>query len=141
MWLLYAFGSAVFASLVAVFGKIGLKNIDSTFATTIRAIIMAVFLFIVSISLGKFKDFNLSSFGQKEWIFVALSGIAGAMSWLCYFFALKYGSATVVSAVDRLSIAFVLILSITFLGESLSLYKILGVILIILGAFLTILNK
>ncbi|MEI6843378.1 MAG: EamA family transporter [bacterium] len=138
MWILYALGSAFFASLVAVLGKIGLKNIDSTFATTIRAIIMAVFLFLVSVSLKKFNGVSISTFGSREWIFVALSGIAGALSWLCYFFALKYGSATVVSAIDRLSIVFVAILAGLFLGEGFTIYKIAGVLLIAVGAFLTI---
>jgi transporter family protein len=89
MWQLYAFGAATFAALVAILGKIGLKDIDSTFATTIRAVIMAGFLLLISLLLGKFRGFSLSSFGSKAWLFVALSGIAGALSWLCYFFALK----------------------------------------------------
>src|SRR3989338_7773300 len=70
MWILYALGSAIFAAMVAVLGKIGLKDIDSTFATTIRAIIMAIFLFLVALLLGKFKGFSLASFGTKAWLFV-----------------------------------------------------------------------
>ena len=140
MWILYAFGSAFFASLVAILGKIGLKDIDSTFATTIRAIIMTVFLFLVAFSLGKFKGFSLTSFGSKAWLFVALSGIAGALSWLCYFFALKYGPTTAVAAIDKLSIVFVAILATLFLSEGVTAYKFLGVGLIALGAILTILK-
>ena len=139
-WILYAFGSALFASLVAILGKIGLKNIDSTFATTIRAIIMAVFLFLMSLTLGKFRGFSLGSFGTKAWLFVALSGIAGALSWLCYFYALKLGPTTAVAAIDKLSIVFVAILATLFLSEGLTLYKFLGVIFIALGAFLTVLK-
>ena len=140
MWQLYALGAALFASLVAIFGKIGLKDIDSTFATTVRAIIMAIFLFLVSLLLGKFKEFSLSSFGSKAWLFVALSGIAGALSWLCYFYALKFGPATPVAAIDKLSIVFVAILAGLFLSEGFSLYKLLGVAFIALGAFLTVLK-
>ena len=140
MWQLYALGAALFASLVAIFGKIGLKDIDSTFATTVRAIIMAIFLFLVSLLLGKFKGFSLSSFGSKAWLFVALSGIAGALSWLCYFYALKFGPATPVAAIDKLSIVFVAILAGLFLSEGFTLYKLLGVALIALGAFLTVLK-
>ena len=140
MWIFYALCSAFFASLVAVLGKIGLKDIDSTFATTIRAIIMALFLFLLALLLGKFKGFTFSMLGSKAWLFVALSGIAGALSWLCYFFALKYGSATAVSALDRLSVVFVAILATLFLGEGMNAYKIVGVVLVALGAFLTVLK-
>jgi len=140
MWILYAFGSAIFAAAVAILGKIGLKDIDSTFATTIRAIIMAAFLFLVALLLGKFKDFSLTSFGTKAWLFVALSGIAGALSWLCYFFALKYGPTTAVAAIDKLSIVFVAVLATLFLSEGVTMYKITGVILISFGAFLTVLK-
>ncbi len=140
MWQLYAIGSAVFAAMVAILGKIGLKDIDSTFATTIRAIIMAIFLFLISLLLGKFKGFSLSNFGSKAWLFVALSGIAGALSWLCYFYALKFGPATPVAAIDKLSIVFVAILAGLFLSEGITLYKILGVVLISAGAILTIIK-
>ena len=140
MWIIYAFGSAFFASLVAILGKIGLKDIDSTFATTIRAIIMAIFLFLVAFSLGKFKGFSFSILESKAWLFVALSGIAGALSWLCYFFALKYGPTTAVASIDKLSIVFVAILATLFLSEAVTVYKVLGVALIALGAFLTVLK-
>src|SRR3989338_8035620 len=140
MWILNAFGSAIFAAAVAILGKVGLKNIDSTFATTIRAIIMAVFLFLVTLLLGKFKGFSFSMLHSKAWIFVAFSGIAGALSWLCYFFALKYGPTTAVTAIDKLSIVFVAILATLFLAESITAYKIIGVLFIALGAFLTVLK-
>jgi len=140
MWILYALGSAFFASLVAILGKVGLKDIDSTLATTVRSVIMATFLVLVALSFKKFNGVTLNSFGTREWVFVALSGIAGAMSWLCYFYALKYGNTTTVSALDRLSVVFVAILAATFLGESMNLYKIIGVVLVALGAFMTILK-
>ncbi len=140
MYILYAFGSAFFAALVAIFGKVGLKNIDSTFATTIRAIIMAAFLFLVALSLGKFKGFSFSAFESKAWLFVGLSGIAGALSWLCYFFALKVGPVIPVAAIDKLSIVIAAILATVFLSETATTYSILGVVLIAMGAFLTILK-
>jgi transporter family protein len=137
MWILYAFISAVFASLTAIFGKIGLKSVDSTLATTVRSFIMAGFLLLTAIALKKFQGFSLNSFSSKEWLFVALSGIAGALSWLFYFYALKNGDTTIVSAIDRLSIVFVVIFAGFILGEGFTLYKILGVLLIALGAFVT----
>jgi len=136
MWILYALGSAIFAAMVAVLGKIGLKDIDSTFATTIRAIIMAIFLFLVALLLGKFKGFSLASFGTKAWLFVALSGIAGALSWLFYFFALKQGFASKVAAIDRLSLVFVVMLAAIFLGETLGWKSVLGALLMVAGALL-----
>ena len=89
-WAVYALISAIFAALVAVFGKIGLKNIDSTLATTVRSIVMALFLVGVSFALGKFSFLN--TFSSKAAIFIVLSGIAGALSWLFYFFAIKPGN-------------------------------------------------
>lgn len=136
MWMIYAFLSSLFAALVAIFGKFGLKDIDPTLATTIRSIIMAGFLVITSFSLKKFQGFSLGSLSGKEWIFIILAGIAGALSWLFYFVALKYGVATKVVAIDRLSIIFVVILAALFLGEAIGWKAVLGAIFMIAGAIL-----
>ena len=135
-WIFYAFLSAGFAGLVAIFGKVGIQNIDSTLATTVRAIIMAIFLLVVSLTIGKFKDFTLTSFTGKEWMFITLAGIAGALSWLFYFFALKNGPAGAVSAIDRTSIIFVVVLAALFLGESLGWKAAVGALLVAFGAYL-----
>lgn len=111
-WIIYALLSAAFAALVAIFGKIGIQNIDSTLATTIRAIVMAGFLIIVALSLGKLPLLN--TIHNKTLLFIILSGVAGAMSWLFYFFALKHGPVTGVAALDRLSVIFVLIFALLF---------------------------
>ncbi len=140
MWMIYAFVSALFAGLTAIFGKIGLKEVDSTLATTVRSFIMAGFLGITALSLKKFQGFSINSFSSKEWLFVALSGGAGALSWLFYFYALKNGDTTVVSAIDRLSIVFVMVFAGFVLGEGFTTYKIAGVLMIALGAFLTTLK-
>lgn len=134
MWFIYALLSAFFAALVAIFGKLGLKNIDSTLATTIRSIIMAVFLIMVSIALKKFNGVSATDFSGKDWILIFLAGIAGALSWLFYFFALKTGSTTGVVAIDRLSLVFVVILAAIFLAEPFGWKAILGIILMVLGA-------
>ncbi|MEK7143645.1 MAG: EamA family transporter [Patescibacteria group bacterium] len=136
MWIFYAFLSAFFASLVAIFAKLGLKDLDSTLATTVRAVIMALFLFTVSMAFGKFKGFSFDALSGKEWILIALSGIAGAISWLFYFFALKHGLASSVTAIDKLSIVFVIILAGIFLSEAIGWKIILGGILMVLGAIL-----
>ncbi len=138
-WILYALLSAVFAALVAIFGKIGLQNIDSTLATTVRAFAMAAFLFFVSLSLGKLN--LIGTIKSKTLTFIILSGIAGAISWLFYFLALKTGITSGVAALDRLSVVFVVIFSILFLGETFNLYTAVGALLITIGAMLMIIKK
>ncbi len=136
MWVLYAILSAVFAAGVAIAGKLGLKNLDSTLATTIRSFIMAAFLLLVSLFLRKFRGFNIHDLSGKDWLLIALAGIFGALSWLFYFFALKYGPATPVAALDRLSLVFVFVLAILFLGESFSFKSLIGALLMVAGAII-----
>ena len=138
MWLLFAFLSATTAALVAIFGKIGLKSIDSTLATTIRAIIMALFLIVVSLFLKKFSGFSFGSLETKDWALIILAGVSGALSWLFYFAALKYGLASRVVAIDRLSLVFVIILASIFLGESIGWKVAAGAALMVAGALLII---
>lgn len=133
-WTIYALLSAVFAALVAIFGKLGLKNIDSTLATTIRSIVMAVFLIITAFSLGKFNFLN--TIDNKALIFIILSGVSGAISWLFYFLAIKLGPVSAVAAIDRTSIFFVFVLSVLFLSESLTVLKSIGALAIVVGAIL-----
>ncbi len=133
-WIIYALLSAAFAALVAIFGKIGIQNIDSTLATTVRALVMAGFLVIVALSLGKLPLLN--TIHSKTLWFIILSGVAGAMSWLFYFFALKTGPATGVAALDRLSVVFVLIFALLFLGQKFTWGSALGAVLITAGAIL-----
>lgn len=133
-WIIFALLAALFAALVAIFGKIGLQNIDSTLATAVRAVIMAAFLAATALLLGKGK--LLSSLDNRALLFISLSGIAGALSWLAYFVALRTGPATAVAALDRLSVVFVLILSILFLSENLTWKNGLGAALITAGAVL-----
>ncbi len=133
-WGIYAIGSAVFAALVAILGKIGLQGVDSTLATTVRAMVMAAFLVIVSLSFGKFSA--LDTLGSKTMVFIILSGIAGALSWLCYFLAIKYGPVTGVVAIDRTSVIFAFILAVIFLSESLTWQKAIGATLVTIGAIL-----
>ncbi len=136
MWIVYAFASAVFAALVAIFAKLGLKDIDSTLATTVRAVIMAGFLLAVSVVFQKFEGFSLHSFSSKEWLLIVASGVAGALSWLFYFIAIKEGVVSSVAAIDRLSIVFVVILAALFLGEAFGWKTGLGAALMAGGAIL-----
>lgn len=135
-WIGLALVAAVFAALVAIFGKVGLQGIDTTLATTVRAVIMAVFLVVVALSLGKISFESLPQ--GRALLFITLSGIAGALSWLAMFAALKIGPAPGVSALDRTSVVFVLIFSVLFLGTQFSWKALLGAALIIAGAILMI---
>ncbi|MBI1866529.1 MAG: EamA family transporter [Candidatus Staskawiczbacteria bacterium] len=139
LWIIYSLLSAMFAGLVAIFGKIGLKDIDSTLATTVRSFVMALFLFFVSLTLGKFD--LIGTIKNKVLFFIVLSGIAGALSWLFYFFALKTGVASGVAAIDRLSVVFVVIFAILFLGEKLSWQTAIGALLITIGAVIMVIKK
>ncbi len=136
MWLLLAFGSALFAALVAIFAKLGLSKIDSTLATTVRSIIMALFLFVLSVVLRKFDGFSLHDLTGKQWSYIVLAGIAGALSWLCYFAAIKLGNVPKVVAIDRTSVIFVLVFSILVLGDALTWKSAVGALLITGGAIL-----
>ena len=136
MWIGYALLSAIFAAAVAILGKIGLKNVDSTLATTIRAVVMAIFLLGIAAVLQKFS--LLKTVGNQTLTFIIFSGVAGALSWLFYFLALKYGPATGVAALDRLSVVFVVILAAMFLGEALTLKSVSGLVLLVLGALLLV---
>ncbi len=135
-WILLALIGAIFAALVAIFGKVGLQGIDTTLATTVRAVIMAAFLIAVSFSMGKI---NFASLPQgRALFFITLSGIAGALSWLAMFAALKMGPAPSVAAIDRTSVVFVLIFSLLFLGTQFTWKALLGAVFITLGAMLMV---
>lgn len=115
-------------------GKIGVSNLDTTLATTVRAVVMAVFLVVVSLALG--KQTMLNTIDNKALLYISLSGVAGALSWLFYFFALKLGPASSVAALDRLSVVFVLALAAIFLGEGISVKSGIGAFLLTVGAIL-----
>ena len=135
MYIFFALLSAVSAALVAVFGKIGLGKVDTTLATAIRAVVMAVLLVAAAVIL---KKWDLSQISNKAYIFIFLAGLAGAASWLFYFLALKLGPATSVAALDRLSVVFVILFAALFLGESLTIKSVLGGLLIVSGALLLV---
>lgn len=133
-WMTLALIGALFAALVGILGKVGLQGVDTTVATTVRAIVMAIFLVSVSIGLGKV---SLDSLPQgRTLVFIILSGIAGALSWLAMFAALKIGPAPGVSAIDRTSVVFVLIFSVLFLGTQFTWKAALGAAFITAGAIL-----
>ncbi|MBJ7221673.1 MULTISPECIES: EamA family transporter [unclassified Brenneria] len=139
-WLIYALLSALCAALVALFGKIGLQNLDANTATAIRAVVMALFLIGVVIAQGKTALVGEVIANKKALLFILLSGVAGAMSWLFYFVALKNGNVAQVAPIDKLSVVFAVVLAVILLGEKISLMAAAGVALISAGALMVALG-
>ena len=101
-WLLYAVGSAVFASLTSILGKIGIQDVNSNLGTAIRTAVVLVMAWIVVFVTGKQNTVN--NIDRKSWLFLILSGVATGGSWLCYYRALQTGPASVIVPIDKLSI-------------------------------------
>lgn len=137
-WHWLAVGSAFFAALVAIFGKIGLDKVDSTLATTVRAGVMFLTMLAVAAATGKLA--GLGTLQGKAMTYVILAGVAGALSWLCFFWALKTGRAAQVAAIDRLSLVFVVAAAALFLGEKVGLRTGVGALLMTVGAILVALG-
>lgn len=140
LWLIYALLSAAAAALVAIFGKIGLQNIDSNAATAMRSVIMAVFMLGVVVIQGKWSQLSGIWGHKKAFAFVVLSGVAGAVSWMFYFLALKHGKVAQVGPVDKLSVVIAALLAFLFLGEKITLLNGIGIALITAGVILTALK-
>lgn len=140
MWLIYALLSALTASLVAIFGKIGLQHLDANTATAIRSVVMALFLVGVVVVQGKMSLVSEIVADKKALGFIVLSGIAGALSWLFYFMAIKYGQVSQVAPIDKLSVVFAVLMAVILFGEKVSLIAGAGVALITVGALMVALG-
>ncbi|PLR96874.1 EamA family transporter [Bacillus sp. T33-2] len=137
LWLIYALLAAVFAAMVSIFGKMGLQNIDPNTATAVRAIIMAAFLIGVVAFQGNLAKIPEIIAERKTFLYIVLSGLAGASSWLFYFLALRVGKVSQVAPIDKLSVVIATVMAILFFGEKLSLVNGIGVGLIAIGVVLT----
>lgn len=136
-WKVFAFGSAFFAALTAIFGKIGVNEINSNMATLIRTVVI---LGVSALWVSVRKDWvSISAMSSKGIVFLVLSGIATGLSWLCYYKALQVGDASKVAPVDKFSVVLVVVLAVLFLGESLSLKSGIGIGLIFCGTVLMVL--
>ncbi|AHN26372.1 EamA family transporter [Gilliamella apicola] len=135
-WLIYALLSAITAAGVAILGKIGLQQLDANTATAIRAVVMAIFLVGVVVVQGKLNLVNTFLNDKKALLIIALSGIAGALSWLFYFMAIKEGKVSQVAPIDKLSVVFAVIFAVILFGEKISLLAGVGVAMIAVGAIL-----
>lgn len=139
MWILFAFGSALFAGLTSVLAKCGIKKTDSTVATAVRTVIVLIFSWIMVFLTG--AQSQIGSIDRKTLIFLVLSGLATGASWLCYFKALQLGDINKVVPIDKSSTVLTILLAFLFLHEEISAPKAAGVILIALGTFLMIEKK
>jgi len=139
MYVLYAFGTALFAGLTAVLAKCGIRKTDSTIATAIRTIIVLLFSWVMVFLVG--SQAQISRIGGRMLLFLILSGLATGVSWLCYFKALQVGSINKVVPVDKSSTVLTILLAVIFLHESLTLTKGVGIVLIAVGTYLMIEKK
>ena len=139
MYVLYAFGSALFAGLTAVLAKCGIRKTDSTVATAIRTIIVLLFSWVMVFLVG--SQTQISQLGGRTLLFLILSGLATGASWLCYFKALQIGDINKVVPVDKSSTVLTILLAVLFLHESLTLTKGAGIVLIAVGTYLMIEKK
>ena len=130
-WLVYAVLSAVFASLTAILGKIGIEGMDSNLGTAIRTTVVLVMAWMMVGVAGKFR--KVMEIERRELFFIVLSGFATGVSWLCYYRALKEGPASVVVPIDRMSLLVTVAFSWIVFGERLTGRSALGLALIIAG--------
>jgi transporter family protein len=131
-WLPFALGSALFAGLTAIFGKLGVTGLNSNVATFIRTIIILIVTALIVTLRGEWT--MPRGEGRTSLVFLILSGVATGLSWLCYYRALQLGPASLVAPIDKLSVAFAIVLAVIFLGEPLTWQVALGGSLIIAGA-------
>jgi bacterial/archaeal transporter family protein len=131
-WLTWSLLSALFAGLTAILAKIGVTGVDSNLATAVRTSVVLVFAWLVAFSTGPMSSVLVLS--RRTWLFLTLSGIATGLSWLCYFRALQIGEASKVAPIDKLSVVFVLVFAVLFLGEALTAKTVIGGALITAGA-------
>jgi len=134
MWIVYGLLSALTAALMTVAGKIGLAKVDPTLATGIRSFFMFVFMTMIVFATGKFKGWNALVGKEYGWIIVA--AIFGALSWLFYFLGLQQTTASKLASLDRLSLPLIILFSLLFLSEKFSWQLVGGGALVTLGAVL-----
>ena len=139
MWIVFAFGAALFAGLTSILAKCGIKNTDSNVATALRTIVVLIFSWIMVFISG--SQSTLTSINTKTLVFLILSGIATGASWLCYFKALQIGDVNKVTPIDKSSTILTMIMAFILLGEEITLIKAIAMVLIGIGTYLMITKK
>jgi len=130
-WLFYAVLAAVFASLTAILGKIGIENVESNLGTAIRTIVVLCMAWMIVFIQGKHKE--IKNINRKSWFFLVFSGLATGLSWLCFYSALQQGPVSVVLPIDKLSILVTIAFSFFVLKEKLKKLPLIGLIMIVIG--------
>lgn len=133
-WLFYAAGSAVFAALQSILGKVGVQDMDSTLATALRTVVVLIFAW--AIVLGKKEDGDWKKMTRRDAVLLVLSGITTGASWLCYYRALQTGRASVVVPIDKCSMLFAVALSAIFLKEKQTRRSLLALALVVAGTLM-----
>lgn len=136
MWVVLAFGSALFAGITSILAKCGIEKTDSTVATALRTIVVWIFAWVMVLVAG--TPAEIFVIDSRSWLFLILSGLSTGASWLCYFKALQCGDINKVVPVDKSSIILTVLLAFLFLREEVSLFKGIGIVLIGAGTFLMI---
>ena len=139
MWLIFAIGSAFFAGITSILAKCGIQKTDSTVATAIRTIVVLIFSWLMVVITGTIGE--ISSIQGKTLLFLILSGLSTGASWLFYFHAIQIGNINKVAAIDKSSTVLTILLALIFLGEGISVEKIIAVLLIGIGTLLMISKK
>ena len=124
MWWIYALLSALFASLTAIFSKLGITNVNSNLATAIRTIIIVIIAWGIVFAKGEAKE--LATISKQNLVFLVISGVTTGLSWIFYFKALQIGKVSQVAPVDKLSVALTIILSAIVLKEALTIKTVIG---------------
>ena len=137
-WLAWALLSAVFAALTAILAKVGVQDINSNLATAIRTSVILVFAWSIVMATGTQEQ--IGAISVRTWFYLAASGLATGLSWLCYFRALQLGEISKVAPVDKLSVAIAIGLSVLILHEKLTVQEAAGAGLIVLGVLLIVIR-
>ena len=136
-WWIFALLSAFFAALTTVFAKVGVESISSNVATAIRTVVILIIAWGIVWAKGDMGE--LQQISPKTLWFLILSGVATGLSWLCYFRALQLGNASLVAPIDKSGLVLVLVLSVLFLGEPLTIKVSVGTALVLAGTIVLIL--
>jgi transporter family protein len=133
-WFVWAILSALFAGATAILAKVGVKDVDSNLATAIRTTVILFFTWALFLATNSLR--SVGTLSNRTWIFLALSGVATGLSWVCYFRALQLGPASQVAPIDKLSVVFAIMFALAFLGERLGWVQWVGCALMVVGTIL-----
>lgn len=137
-FIIYAFLSAIFASLTAILGKLGIQQIESNLGNALRTVVVLFMAWLIVILQKKVSE--VSKIDKKSWVYILLSGIATGASWLCYYRALQEGPASIIVPIDKLSILVVILFASVFLKEHLPKRAMTGLVLLVAGTLILLIK-